>query len=1789
MSCAEQKEWGPWAGRIGAIALAAVAVGAGCGDEPSDSGGGGRGAGGASAGSHEGPLHACTTPRRGATRGSAVATTPDETRVVTVNGGAGTVSVMEIDESDGQQHTRKLADVDVGAEPTEVVIDGCGTSAYVISRGQQTLTRIVNLDSTPSVASVVRTGPASTSISISADNTKVLVRDRVGATVVGYDAVTLAALPTPDLTGAAGSASLDPPAWPTGEGPSSIQPVLFHACSVGLDCDEKTGAGSSCFQGVCQPPALTARYWGAAQEESSVPKLAYNWNSTISLQNAGTLQALQLHGGATLVADGPFNAIQYVSGTSDFSALHVNAPLGSAAYAVDHDAIDLAARAELDDLPYTVSAFVLQNGASPPTGGIATPQDNTWDTVVLADSLFRLDVQSNTGAVRFGVYTTATNAFSTFETGPGALRKNEWHKIRAIYDNGESFRVKIYVDERLVASGSPSLGGMKRAMPANQKHHMWLSDTAPASSFYGRIAGVWAIAGVAHPHDSEARLRAAFNMDGPFYAVQNGTSRYTLQAISRSKVPDNTVMFYANPASLDAPVVDATNPMSAVSTKVFDLRTAAKQPVMTGFHLKHMTQATYEAWIYRTTDSGAQEWVLNNQNAYMAIDAADKVKCGFVDAVAPTAKPTTTGTTSIALDRWYHVLCSFDGRTTKVWVNGVLEGSADVTSGTPGYYAAANANLYVGYLTSGFKGKVTGVRVWDRARAPEGNCFGKCTSGVAASTACYNTDTREASTCGTWNANYCNVSCTYASAASDGCYHVATATTTTCGSFGVSNQSCGAVCTLHVPCSTACGTAPASTCGGYAPYGTPICQGAGEMSVPGRLASMIDNLDALPTVSFSVTTPSGARGSLASEYTMEGGRLNKVPVSWVWRGVLTSASTRVAFRARCAGSTAPDVCDPALLVYKRTVKQLAGPPVVEQYGPWRVYVNSDSPNAGTSNGRDAHIAFDYGIMTSTHDYHVIAYSEIRGTSLVNIEYSVDGGVTWSLGFKDGSTIGTPPPNPAGVFGGLQNVGGTLVKVGPVQSQDSLMLMDPSTSAPHGVMWVFNPTKMQVSEPGIDPILGTSNQGTLQLGSGWTGGTSATPSNAYALVGLSTPMSGPGNVEQYFDLVHFPVNANVASATHPNWAPTDGTQLRGSGYCPAGLHYTPGRWELAVTASTTFPVGTNPHWDGSPHLASEMSNVLECFGGRCPPEGQDLFPRGTGNDLAFLATLYRYTGTGTATPTSTSAVEVQRRYVPRGLLGARPGFKNTVVFDFLVPDDGATSPNNYYFLCFDHIGPHVAIDGATTAVRNRDTAEIKVATANIEYHDDRSSWGDILVQSEGGVKNAIDFLGRGADYSNFEIRFKNNRGRWRWDADIVNFNELQEEHPDFDPFSTILDRVRAQSAFRDGWQSVRGDSRKTSALSFTDSRDALLLSNPRAAPVGPVAFAQSDIEAAADALDIRYTPNSIAVDDRSFEFTGVTGFTGFTVPMRAAANRVSGTGGFAGKPVTVFHVYWASGGDDNVMARRKANADNQVEIVAQLLLQRPSSFNPAANPNLHDPDNRIILLGDFNTANTRYAEINHTLAAMREKFGYAIDVAQAVTDRSDDLARTLDSHYNSLPLMKLLLPNEMYDSAGVPTGYFSPYAWDADKTNHFRVPGPLPNLGNERFYPWWTSTLTGFEDGRADGAGPERLDVVLLVGRGWSKDDPVRGYTVPPTAENPSGQIGENPMAGRGQDGRPELGAIDIRQWCELSREHNSGDLVRSHPTSYEPEFDRVCKDEPGKKVAWLSDHKPVGARLRVRH
>lgn len=166
--------------------------------------GGTGGTGGGTGGADAGPM-LCGVTAANPTRGSAIALTKDENRLVVVNRDTGNAAVMSIDHATGVMTVVKDSanqdqiDLGAGSEPWSVAIDACGKKAYVVLRKAQKVVEINDIDGTPSKGAEVSVGSEPTAIAITPNNTKLYVANWVDGTLTVIDTLAMTVSGTVDL------------------------------------------------------------------------------------------------------------------------------------------------------------------------------------------------------------------------------------------------------------------------------------------------------------------------------------------------------------------------------------------------------------------------------------------------------------------------------------------------------------------------------------------------------------------------------------------------------------------------------------------------------------------------------------------------------------------------------------------------------------------------------------------------------------------------------------------------------------------------------------------------------------------------------------------------------------------------------------------------------------------------------------------------------------------------------------------------------------------------------------------------------------------------------------------------------------------------------------------------------------------------------------------------------------------------------------------------------------------------------------------------------------------------------------------------------------------------------------------------------------------------------------------------------------------------------------------------------------------------------------------------------
>jgi len=180
--------------------------------------------GGAEGAAPGGPLTIAPAP----SRGSAIAISADDTRVVAVNRDSGSISVFEalFPEDGSPARLVKRHEVQVGAEPWQVALSPDGKTAYVVTRKDQKLVKVTGLDGTPQVSGSVAVGSEPTGLALTPGGTRAWVANWVDGTLTGVDTASMEAKSTIDLNAALVASKL--------VGDVAPRPSLAHPRSVSI-------------------------------------------------------------------------------------------------------------------------------------------------------------------------------------------------------------------------------------------------------------------------------------------------------------------------------------------------------------------------------------------------------------------------------------------------------------------------------------------------------------------------------------------------------------------------------------------------------------------------------------------------------------------------------------------------------------------------------------------------------------------------------------------------------------------------------------------------------------------------------------------------------------------------------------------------------------------------------------------------------------------------------------------------------------------------------------------------------------------------------------------------------------------------------------------------------------------------------------------------------------------------------------------------------------------------------------------------------------------------------------------------------------------------------------------------------------------------------------------------------------------------------------------------------------------------------------------------------------------
>ena len=161
----------------------------------------------------------------GASHGSAVTFSADDSIAVAVNRDVGSISILKMAFPQGAAPTATLAgEVQVGAEPWQVVISPDNTTAYVVLRRDQKVVKVTGLQSTPAVAGSIAVGSEPTGIALTPTGATAWVANWVDGTLTAIDTKAMTVKSSVDLNAALVSTGL--------LGAVTARPALAHPRSL---------------------------------------------------------------------------------------------------------------------------------------------------------------------------------------------------------------------------------------------------------------------------------------------------------------------------------------------------------------------------------------------------------------------------------------------------------------------------------------------------------------------------------------------------------------------------------------------------------------------------------------------------------------------------------------------------------------------------------------------------------------------------------------------------------------------------------------------------------------------------------------------------------------------------------------------------------------------------------------------------------------------------------------------------------------------------------------------------------------------------------------------------------------------------------------------------------------------------------------------------------------------------------------------------------------------------------------------------------------------------------------------------------------------------------------------------------------------------------------------------------------------------------------------------------------------------------------------------------------------
>jgi len=130
------------------------------------------------------------------------------------------------------------------------------------------------------------------------------------------------------------------------------------------------------------------------------------------------------------------------------------------------------------------------------------------------------------------------------------------------------------------------------------------------------------------------------------------------------------------------------------------------------------TEITISSWVRMDTNYLATKRIIGKATGSQGYDLSIRIDTGEMRASAyfsdTVSSSPLNGNTALAKDRWYHLAATYNGSEARIYVNGVLDGTAQI-SGNINHSSLQLAIGYNGVNDGYFNGSIDEVMLWNRA------------------------------------------------------------------------------------------------------------------------------------------------------------------------------------------------------------------------------------------------------------------------------------------------------------------------------------------------------------------------------------------------------------------------------------------------------------------------------------------------------------------------------------------------------------------------------------------------------------------------------------------------------------------------------------------------------------------------------------------------------------------------------------------------------------------------------------------------------------------------------------------------------------------------------------------------------------------------------------------------------------------------------------------------------------------------------------------------------------------